>query len=326
MSVSLRSKKENKIMLIIIISSLLFLILAFTSRLWLFDDEPIMQTPFNEEITALSQTTISLLSWKYNDEGEFMEVIISKKHTGSDVIKPTFDYEVEEESLGSLEHEIILETEDLVVLKIKEVRPDYRFMMLTMEEVRDKETLIVEQKELNDDLEEDELNLPKPIKYVFYGDYREIEKANDLVIKDEDDYRKERLELEIENIEKQIDFIVNDKIKLEQKLAVELEMKIKALKEDLEFQTTEEKEETNLDIESYENDIVNVLQNIKEFEKDVEGLEERIESYKKRIEKIDSNDGLSDETKESLEDEEEVGHDKKEDSKKESEGKASGAA
>src|SRR5699024_12179019 len=81
----------------ILLSTLILLFAVFfTSRLWLFDDSKVMQSPFGKEITGLDQTKLKLMKWEYNPEKELMELSLEVKHAGDDVVRPTFTFTARE--------------------------------------------------------------------------------------------------------------------------------------------------------------------------------------------------------------------------------------
>lgn len=59
----------------------------------MYDDSAIAQTPYNESINGLNQTTLILRSWEYNTKNQLMEVTIETVHTGTDAAEPTFTFE-----------------------------------------------------------------------------------------------------------------------------------------------------------------------------------------------------------------------------------------
>ena len=54
-------------MLVIIGIATILLAILLTSKLWMYDDDPINQTPFNQVIKQLDQTDITLKKWAYNE-------------------------------------------------------------------------------------------------------------------------------------------------------------------------------------------------------------------------------------------------------------------
>lgn len=62
----------------------------------MYDDSAIAQTPYNESINGLNQTTLILRSWEYNTKNQLMEVTIETVHTGTDAAEPTFTFEARE--------------------------------------------------------------------------------------------------------------------------------------------------------------------------------------------------------------------------------------
>src|SRR5699024_7550543 len=85
--------RENKIYIGIIITLIVFFGVIFTSISCMYDDSAIAQTPYNESINGLNQTTLILRSWEYNPKNQLLEVTIESVHTGTDAAEPAFTFE-----------------------------------------------------------------------------------------------------------------------------------------------------------------------------------------------------------------------------------------
>src|SRR5699024_12696984 len=80
---------ENKIYICIIITLGVLFGVFFTSKSWMYDASAIAQTPYNESINSLSQTTLILTSWEYNPKNQLMEVTIESDNTETDTAEKT---------------------------------------------------------------------------------------------------------------------------------------------------------------------------------------------------------------------------------------------
>ena len=270
-------------MLVIICVASVLLAILFTSKLWMYDDDPINQTPFNQVIKQLDQTDITLKKWAYNEEQNFMEVIIEKKHTGTDLIKPTFKYVGKEaEKNQQLPTKIIFESDHMVVLELHDIPEKFKYITVAMDEYRDEETVKVEQGIAEDDAKE-----VKPKRYVFVGDYRKITTDNKLKTRPQKEYEKENIRVEIKGIEKQIAYITDEKVPLKTKGVLEIEQDITALEDELQFATEEEKALLERDIYAKKEAIKTALRDKEKLEEVVVNLEEKIVKLKEKIAYLD---------------------------------------
>jgi len=288
--VELKSSSENKIMLVIIGIATILLAILLTSKLWMYDDDPINQTPFNQVIKQLDQTDITLKKWAYNEEENFMEEIIEKKHTGTDLIKPMFKYIGKEaEKNQQLPTKIIFESDNMVVLELHELPEKFKYITVAMDEYRNEETVKVEQ-----GFTEDEAKEMKPKRYVFVGDYRKITTDNKLKTRPQKEYEKENIRVEIKGIEKQIAYITDEKLPLKTKGVLEIEQDITALEEEVQFATAEEKALLESDIYAKKEAIKAALRDKDKLEDEVVNLEEKIVKLKEKIAYLDDQNTKSD--------------------------------
>lgn len=261
----------------------ILLAILLTSKLWMYDDDPINQTPFNQVIKQLDQTDITLKKWAYNEEQNFMEVIIEKKHTGTDLIKPIFKYVGKEaEKNQQLPTKIIFESDNMVVLELHELPEKFKYITVAMDEYRNEETVKVEQ-----GFTEDEAKEVKPKRYVFVGDYRKITTDNKLKTRPQKEYEKENIRVEIKGIEKQIAYITDEKVPLKTKGVLEIEQDITALEDEVQFATAEEKALLESNIYAKKEAIKAALRDKDKLEDEVVNLEEKIVKLKEKIAYLD---------------------------------------
>lgn len=281
MRISLKSSAENKIMMFATIVLALALAIFFTSKLWLSDDSPIMQTDINETLN-LDQTEVSLKKWTFNRKDNFMEIVIEKKHKGSDIIKPSFEFlSKEDESNVEIETEIVYESETMAVVELKNIPEDFRYIKLAIDEYRDEETV---KNEYQSDEVESKL---KPKRVVLVGDYRTIEVDNTIQTRNKEDYEKENIYIEIQTIEDEIASIQNEKIPLKEKAINQILKDIDSLEEEKKFSTDEELYDLERDIYSKENSIESEEKMIDEYKEKIEQSRKKIESLQSKIDYLD---------------------------------------
>lgn len=288
MNIKLKSNRENRVLLIMLFIFSISMLFFFTSKVWMYDDDPIKQTPFGQEIFQHDQTEVVLKKWEYNEQDNFMEVVIEKKHKGSDIIKPTFQYVAKDALKDSvLDSKIVFESNEIVVLEIMNLPEKFKYITVAMDEYRDEETLRIEYRESTGS---EEFTLPKPKRVVFVGDYREVEINNQLVTRDSKEYEKENILVEIEQLQNEITFIENDKRPHISKGIIELEDEIVRLTDEIKFATETEKKDLESEIESKKSSIKRALKNKKELDEEVVTLENKIEKLEMKYDYLDGKD------------------------------------
>lgn len=302
MKSSIQKGTENKIYIITLVVTTILLVVFFTSKLWMYDDAPIMQTPFNAEITGLDQTSLKLNKWEYNSESELMEVTLETHHTGDDVIKPTFTFEARERDSGEeYPIKVVYEDDTNIVLQLENVTEKYRIIGLFVFEHRDKKIVESELKESlsetegsfdqeGDEISDVDLSSVKPAEKIIVGDYRKIKLNNDLGTKDDVNYQSENIERDIKVVEEDIDSILTEKIPLQYELIESLEDEVEVLENDLEYQTDEEQEESKVQISSKEDAIKQAKEEIEEMKLAVEKLVQKREKLEEKLESVQKDD------------------------------------
>lgn len=274
------------------------LVVFFTSKMWMYDDNPIVQTPFQSPITGLDQTTLQLNKWEYNPEEELMEVSLETIHKGSDIVKPTFTFSAREK--GEIEEypvKIVYKDDDNIVVQIENVSDKFKIIGLIVREHRDEKVLKSELKEKalehegiydqdGSDSIDEKLTLPKPSEKILVGDYRKIKTNEKLVTRGAIDYQIENVEREIKQLEKQIKIVVEEKIPLQEELVQSLENEIIALEAELEYETKEEQQETLGEIQAKKDAILDANKSQDEHSLVVEKLMEKHERLRAKLDSI----------------------------------------
>src|SRR5690625_1105082 len=292
---TLNRSKENKVYLSVIVTLIILFAVFFTSKSWMYDDSVIAQTAYNEDIKGLDQTTLKLINWSYNPENQLMEIKLEKKHKGGDEIEPTFSLEAKaKESKETYATEKVYESDDVMVIHIEEVPHDYRVIGLFVNEHRDEKILQQQaymEQELNGEYTDDvakknikKSDLSKPKQVIIVGDYREIEEDRSLIVKSDEAYQQDNIELEMNRIRQEIITIMDDNIPLQKELIAKLQKEIYDLTGNLTYQTDNEKVETEKENEQKEDAIQNAK---KKIESDKERLKDLRDQYHNREKKRD---------------------------------------
>lgn len=329
MKSSFSNARENKFYIVGIAIATTFFVVFFTSKLWLFDDSKVMQSPFGKEITGLEQTKLTLMKWEYNPEKELMELALGVRHSGDDVVKPTFTFSARERDMKEeYPVRVVYKDDENIVVQIENVPKKYQVVGLFVYEHRDKKILEAEVKEryasdqLYDELDEDEVEftLPKPSETVVVGDYRKIKVNPSLVTRGAFEYQKENIQREIDGVDREMKLIVEEKIPMHEESIVALENDIESIKDELDYQVDEEKEESLARIEHNKESIERAKEEIEDY---IELLEKHIKKKEKLLEKLENvskeNEGVDNdniEKKDSSDGEKEVVEDESKKEKK----------
>lgn len=287
--------RENKTFAIALGLGVLLFGVFFTSKLWMYDDTAIAQTPYNESIGGLNQTTIILREWEYNPGNQLMEVTLETVHTGSDVVKPTFTFKAEGKDSGeTYPAQKVYESDHKMVIQIENVPESYRVIGLFITEHRDEEILKQEYQKhvMHDknaatsaDEELPESELPEPEDVIIVGDYRKITINKALVTKTDKTYKKETILAEMERIKNKIHTLIDERIPFQKDLIETLEKEIKSLQKEMKFETKKEKAETKKAIEQKESSIHEAKDRIKNHQEKIKNLKAK---YQSRQEKLDA--------------------------------------
>lgn len=289
--------KENKFYVGLILVMSVCFITFFTSKLWMYDDNPIMQTPFFTEISGLDQTVLILNKWEYNPEKQLMEVALETKHIGSDQVKPTFTFEAKErESTKEYPVKVVYKDDKNIVVQIQNVPETYRIVGLFVYEHRDQKILENELKmmdlessgSIDQDENHEQLELPKPKEKIIVGDYRKIKINKNLKTKNAIEYQIENVKREIKQTEQKIKELKIELIPLQNELINSLQKEIKVLKDEMKYQTETEKQTTNSLITSKNEAINNAKKQLEEFQQEIETLKEKHNKLLLKLQDISS--------------------------------------
>ncbi|GAQ18452.1 hypothetical protein OPHB3_2392 [Oceanobacillus picturae] len=296
MKSKLNRRKENKVYIGIIVTLGVLLGVFLTSKSWMYDDSAIAQTPYNESINGLNQTTLILRSWEYNPKNQLMEVTIETVHTGTDAVEPTFTFEAKgKESKETYPAKKVYESDNVMVIHIEHVPTEYRVIGLFVTEHRDDKILKQEYKrQLENDsdvatTETDKIeksDLPKPEDVIIVGDYREIEVNKNLVAKSDKAYQREVIATDMERIKQEISTIIDENIPFQQELIATLTKEKTSLKNEMEFETKEEQTETEKEIDKKENAISSAEEEIEAYKSKVKELKEKYDNREEKLDKL----------------------------------------
>ncbi len=289
-------RRENKVYIGIIVTLGVLFGVFFTSKSWMYDDSAIAQTPYNESINGLNQTTLILRSWEYNPKNQLMEVTIETVHTGTDAAEPTFTFEAKgKESKETYPAKKVYESDNVMIIHIEHVPTEYRVIGLFVTEHRDDKILKQEYKrQLKNDsdvatTETDKVeksDLPKAEDVIIVGDYREIEVNKNLVAKSDKAYQREAIVTDMERIKQEISTIIDENIPFQEELIAALTKEKTSLKNEMEFETKEEQSETEKEIEHKDNAISSAEEETEQYKSKVKELKKKYENREGKLDAL----------------------------------------
>lgn len=294
MKLKINKGRENKFYVSLMAFVIISFLIIFTSKLWMYDDNPIKQTPFNKDILGLEQTTLILKKWHYNPEKGFMEVFLETRHTGSDNVRPTFAFAAKaSKTLESYPVKIIYQKDNQFVLHISEVPQNYTVIGLFVKEIRDQKIL---ESEARDKLFAEKgavdpsstLDLPQPKEKIIVGDYRKISADKTLKEMAQVVYEEEFIALEIEQIVKKINTLEKEQIPLQDDIIASIQNEMKQLESELVYKTEDEKQEVRLQLVKKKTAIENVNEKKEEYKNRLLEMQNKKKKLQEKIEMIRS--------------------------------------
>lgn len=228
----------------------------FTSKIWMpAPYEGVEVTPFGTAIEG-NDRTVTIDNWTYSKEDKKMEVIISIENMSIDGIE-SYKWNIKSAS-ANFPVKIVMETNKLVVLQINNVPNRWTELALTMN-IKDKDIKKVERF--------DEIKI--------YTNDKLVKKVAHIKKKSPKEYEKEATQSRIESYQEQL----RDKQSEQRKAKIERENtieKMKELKEEMDFQTELEQQETQDKINTFMNEKDSLDTQINENEKIIQDLKEKI--------------------------------------------------
>ncbi|MDT0112337.1 hypothetical protein QJV45_17875 [Listeria booriae] len=268
----------------------LFFLAFLTSRLYLPDDTPLLETPLHE-YQQLDNSEYAIESWVYNPRDNRMEVAISISEE-SDAIAPDITYRVAEKTqVGS---------NTTNTLKIKEVFKDARNIILRIEDIPKKWTAVSVTLTYKDETLTNNKFDPEAIKrnensvdeseetateLKLYCDYRTVKTDNSLKDKSANDYSKMVAKRNLD-FQKTLLQELAQYMKLEEKKQKQLARDIEVLKEDMTYKVESEKADIQSLIESKLDQIETSKETISEYLQQKKMIQEKEKKLQEQMQQI----------------------------------------
>lgn len=199
---------------------------------------------------------LTLLSWTYSKEQQKMEVILGLENLSLDGVKK-YDWKILDK-FGVKKSKVIMETEDIIVLNIYDIKEDFTELKLIMGIRKEDKDIKTNFTELS-----------------FYTNNKIVTKVENIKEKTAKEYYKDATDSLIRGLEKNIAEEEKNIKELEEKIEI-AEKKIKDLKNDMKFQTSAEKE---ISIEK----ILEIGDKVKDYQDDIKESKSKVKEIKKKI-------------------------------------------
>ncbi|ASK26301.1 hypothetical protein ABC970_22010 [Bacillus licheniformis] len=281
--IKLTKNKKSASYLVIALVGMMVFVFLLTSKITLWDDTPILQTPFNEKVEGLSDNAVVLKEWEYNPKKELMEVIIkadSKGGIANDNL--TFFAKEKQNPMKKIPVEVVAQYDDMYVLHINKIPTDYKVVGIVITEKEQDEAVNLDHLysvDLFAENQETEKNVENDIASVtIYGDYRKVKVNNKLKTLTKEEYLVKGIKEEI-STKKEEKQKIDQMIPEQRQLIGKTKAEINELEENKKYQTEKEK----LDTDSV---IANKKEEINKAETAIEQLTNTSKDYADKIEKL----------------------------------------
>lgn len=237
-------------------------LLFFTSRYWMpTSGEAERLSPLNQEIDWNSQK-VRLLRWEYSPDQKLMEVELGITNTTFDGVD-RYRYSAWESRKGELAVKPVLEDSDWAVVQIRNVPERFGEISFRMEMPENENAGMIR----------------------MYTNINDVEYTDQINTKDKKGYQKQRFQTEITACEKEIEDLTNGIRKSEMQIETITE-EIADMEAKKEYQTDEQKENTDKLINQAKEKIDTIKETIAGTYADIEEQEERITNIKQQLEKL----------------------------------------
>ena len=228
----------------------------FTSKLWLkapYEGVPV--TPIGKSVTE-EDRIVTIDSWKYSKSQKEMEIIVEVENLSIDGID-SYKWTVKT-AQSNLDTKVLVESKDLVVLKVTDVPRNWTEAALTME------------LKPGDKSKSSDFSMLK-----MYTNQKHTENVAHIREKTVTGYRKEQIREKIENYEKQLKTLRASKRNIEKEMLL-ADKKTKELTEDMAYQTGSEQEKTGEQISTIAAEKDTLADRLEEKKAEVRETKEKI--------------------------------------------------
>lgn len=237
-------------------------LLFFTSRYWMQTSGGAKRlSPLNQEIDW-NDRKVRLLRWEYSPDQKLMEVELAITNTAFDGMDK-YQYSAWESRKGELNVKPVLEDSDWAVVQIRDVPERFGEISFRMEMPEDENAGMIR----------------------MYTNINDVEYTDRIDTKDKKGYQKQRFQTEITAYETEIEDLKKEIRKSEKQIGT-ITKEIEDMEAKKEYQTDEQKENTDKLISEALEKIDTLKETIAGTYADIEEQEERITNIKQQLEKL----------------------------------------
>ncbi|WP_088338623.1 hypothetical protein [Bacillus cereus] len=281
---------KNKIYYAIMIGIVAVLTICLTSKEFMFNDDPIVQTEFNRPLPGLNYTTIYLKKWEYNPDKDIMHVHLKTGEKSGTYVSTKLSFTAKQkENAKELPTKVVFNQGDMYVIQISEVPKEYNVIGLFVNEKAEIDSFETSTTNEGGTIQKAENNNLKEKKIVLTGDYRKIKTNKELLRKNANEYAQDETEEELQSVKIEIKN-VKKTIPLQDELSDKIVNEIERIEANKVYQTEEEKEKSEseiqkrkLQIEQYKKRKLELESKIKELEAKEKNLQKKLEDQRKKF-------------------------------------------
>jgi prefoldin subunit 5 len=249
-----KSRSSNFNMMIVF-SLLLVFGFFFSSKLLLWDDSPFIQTAYGKSDNTLKSSEITLDSWEFNEKTGLMEIKITavpSSETAPDLI---FSAKEKDHPRVEIPVKVAAHIDNKYTLILEKIPADFKAVGIVITEKGQKEKVKISNLDLfePENIQNEDTQSSKKDDDVksltLYGDYRKVERNNNLKPLSEQDYVLESIKSQINAYKDHIKELEGYLPGIDENIA-DFNDQIKAIEEEKQYMTASEINDANKDIES----------------------------------------------------------------------------
>ncbi|WP_434180323.1 hypothetical protein [Bacillus thuringiensis] len=281
---------KNKIYYAIMIGIVVILTICLTSKEFMFNDDPIVQTEFNRPLPGLNYNTIYLKKWEYNPDKDIMQVHLKTGEKSGTYVSSKLSFTAKQKgNAKELPTKVVFNQGDMYVIQVSEVPKEYKVIGLFVNEKAEIDSFETSTTTEGGTIQKAENNNLKEKKIVLTGDYRKIKTNKDLLRKNENEYAQDETEEELQSVKIEINN-VKKTIPLQDELTDKIVNEIERIEANKAYQTEAEKEKSEseiqkrkLQIEQYKKRKLELESKTKELEAKEKNLQKKLEDQRKKF-------------------------------------------
>lgn len=272
-------RKNSSIFFIGFLAASVLGLMFFLSSGFIFEEEiPVLATELNKEKSVVGNGKVKINSWVYDNKKDEMEITIVTKDMVSIDDEIVFEAFQRNGESQELETKKIYNEDGIFIIKIFEVSKEFQQVALDIIRIKENEFADTE------GFEEEEKEVKELISTI-YTDQRKV-KHDEIEIKTDNEYSIYLADVLIKDAENEYNELQKN-IKKEKEKQKKLEVEIEKNKQNMIYETGDDKLETESIVNGYQVRIDDSKQNITELQAQGKLLQEKISKLELRKREID---------------------------------------